>query len=362
VEGDGGRAPREDGDCQKSDACQEKGACSPVEDGCLPRRDEDCAGSDLCRNEGGCGFLEDRCQPTKDEHCRQSKRCQDEGGASGWMTTGFPTAVWYPTPVAVRPGSASRNGDARRSPRLRWCGNLPHVALVEHRRWPLTKARHGIAGALVLSQDPKLPPDTAESGHYWPNEDDPRAAAALEVRDRKGAVVSEETLYPEVGIGIENLGSGTDTFVVTEHAACPGGHWCGPTTVFFEVHDASSPGSGRERCGERQEHGGERLLGCRWKIEQRDGRYELIEQVENSLAPVSSRPILVRVRSVSWEQRTADDYEPKVAKEHGQWRGILEFHGPSRQRARRPRADPRAWASTQRCRTTEPPVWCMTGA
>jgi hypothetical protein len=152
----------------------------------------------------------------------------------------------------------------------------------------------------------------------------------LRVIDRSGAVVSEAAVYPDVDVHIESLGSGTDVFRITEFMGCPGGNSSGWNTVFLEVrngHVARLRAYGEN--GEEREVAMSATNDERWKLTQRNGRTELVVQLEGS----PPEPALIETRfwfengAYRFLEQIAVAYDPAIAKQSGPWHGALDFHG-----------------------------------
>lgn len=293
-------------------ACRELGNCA-LEDGvCVPTLEEHCKGNEACHDSGMCRLLADdlgkRCGIESHGDCAETALCRDQQRCR-FAPTGF-------------------GGE----------GRCVEVELVRSQRFPLTTKRHGIQGELLLFLDPALAkrPKKGAVG-YWPDPEVPRAGAALTLRDRQGAVVDEVTLFPDVTVKLEDLGAGTDTFLATEHLACPAErHWCGPRTVFLEVR-----GGRLSRLSAIGPRGEERAMvavdsgGARWKLE-RSRRFktrDLLVQVESFVPP---GPALLETRFTfsrgrfRFSERKWPEFLPKNVKLPGPWQGELALHAESR--------------------------------
>lgn len=322
------RATR-DADCAKSEGCLGSGRCALLNGSCRASTDAHCARSDTCRKAGDCGVFKDYCAPSKDEHCQSSEDCRSEGWCRRIFTREPSCGIGEHVDCATSVG-CKKEGRCRLGP-LRGQGDCVAAKLIDRKRWRLTEARHGIQGTLVLAQDPKIWRKVDESWRgYCPNDDYSLASAALQVRDRSGAVVSEAALYPDVGIQVEDLGSGTDTFRATEFIGCPGGHSSGWHTVFLEVR-----GGKVSRLRAIGAGAAEREIAMsatndeRWKIERKPGRCELVVQLEGS----TPEPALIETHfwfengQYRFLERKSDSYDPEIAKQSGAWHGALDFHG-----------------------------------
>lgn len=295
-------------DCEASDECRVEGQCTLKDGRCVVGGADDCARSERCKRDGVCRLIENelgaRCGVFTHADCAQTEACRDRG--------------------RCRVAPLDFGGD----------GRCLAVTLVERERFPLTAARHGIDGELVLAVDPEIAEsEDADGRGYWPNEVEPRVAAALQLRDGAGIVRDEMTLFPDVFVRKEDLGAGTDTFLATERLACLAGHWCGWTTRFYEVREGrlallkAVNSSGEEREVVVVSSGG-----SRWKLEagSRPSPRELVAQVEG---PVPPGPALTETRfrffatGTRFTEKKWDDYQPWVRKQAGRWSGALEFHG-----------------------------------
>jgi len=266
-----------------------------------------CAATPACREDGMCRLLEDdlgpRCGAESHADCAATALCREQGRCR-FAPTGF--------------GGV---------------GRCVATELVRTQRFPLSVKRHGVQGELLVLVDPASAARSPRSARgYWPDADAPRAGAALTLRDARGAVLDEHTLYPDVSVQIEDLGAGTDTFLATEHVSCPEGHWCGPRTVFFEVRGGRL--SAIFALGPRGE---ERPMvavasrGARWKLERRArrGPRDLLVQLESFVPP---GPALLETRfsfsrgRYRFTERRWPEFLPKNAKQPGPWNGALGLH------------------------------------
>jgi hypothetical protein len=157
----------------------------------------------------------------------------------------------------------------------------------------------------------------------------------VELRGADGLLRGELTFSPSVTFGREDLGTGTDTFYVTEHVSCSESHWCGPRTKFFEVR-----GGELARIQAVGPRGALRLLeasasgGSRWKLERRKKPRgaDLVVQLEGLVPP---GPALSELRytfskgQFRFSERRFVDYLPTVAKQPGPWQGELGLHAAS---------------------------------
>jgi hypothetical protein len=321
----------QDADCARSENCGVLGKCALVGEYCRPTTDEHCARSGVCVTAGRCGVVEHYCVPTKDEHCRNSWDCDNDGLCSRLLVDGEPTCVMAEHYDCASTWGCKEKGLCGLGPLRGQGAECVAAKLVERKRWPLTEARHGLEGTLVLAQDRKMlrKIDRSTRG-YCPSDEDVRASSALQVRDRSGEVVSTATLYPDVGVEVEDIGSGTDTFRATEHVGCSDGHWSGWNTVLLEVRGgqvsrlrALGPGN------EEREIAMTASDGERWKFAGTAERRELVVQLEGS-AP---EPALIETHfwfgEGRWrfEERRSESYDPEIPKQPGPWNGALTFHG-----------------------------------
>jgi hypothetical protein len=331
---DGECEPTLDAHCAASSGCAERGACALVERHCGPRSDAHCAASGDCRRVGNCGVSDGHCLPTGDEHCSRSEGCQRDGMCRRLTGDGEPSCGAKQHADCAQTELCRSQGRCRLAPLdFGGGGRCLAIQLEDRQSVLLTQERHGIDGKLVLALDPRFPKrrDPQDLG-YWPDEDALRSAAALQLRDASGAVRDELTLYPDVSLRTEALGSGTDSFLLTEYLSCPAGHWCGWNTVFAEVrggHLSRLRALGPK--GEESDMVFSASGGARWKLERKAGRsVELVEQVEGP-APVV--PALIERRfyfengRFHFTEKQWADFDPKVARQGGRWFGALEFHG-----------------------------------
>jgi hypothetical protein len=162
-------------------------------------------------------------------------------------------------------------------------GNGPctTATLRDVQRLPLTEAVHKLRGELVVLVDSRLKPKALEDG-YAPTGNEPFVASAVQLRTREGAVLSELTFYPAVDVRARRLGSGTDTFLATEHIACESGRWCGWRTVFFEIRDQRLVRLSAEGIGGRRQVEATASFAARWMLTpaSRRGAGQLIVQRE----------------------------------------------------------------------------------
>jgi len=203
-----------------------------------------------------------------------------------------------------------------------------------HQRLPLSEARHGLRGDLSVMVDARLPDAQLKDDRgYFPEEESLRAASSVQLRRGDGSVLDELTFYPAVHVGARDLGSGTDTFLATEHVACLAGHWCGWRTVFFEVQNGHlvrlrAAGSN----GEEREMAVTASLGSRWAIVSgKNHAQDLVYQVEGPSG--LDQPVFVETRfsftRERWRfsERQGAEYDKSVLRQSGKWSGTLEFHG-----------------------------------
>lgn len=323
--------------CASQAACREAGRCTDRDGACVAARPEHCQRSAECDRLGHCGLRGNLCLPTSPEHCKQSTTCREEGACllveDGW---------------GVRCGALTHDdcGATDVCSRGRRCRIAPvgadggarciEAELVVQSQLPLTIARHGIRGELVLLVDGRLVPrgKPARRGlaDHDPEGDEPRAASVVELRGADGNVRGVLTLFPSVSLSREDLGSGTDTFLATEGRRCPEGHWCGPLTTFIEVR-----GGELARVQAIGARGVERPLeasassGSRWKLERRKKPRgaDLVVQLEGLLPP---GPALTETRYTfskgrfRFTEKQFFAYLPTVAKQPGPWQGELRLH------------------------------------
>lgn len=320
--------------CIQSVGCYEDGACGVLGDRCAPRLDAHCAASLACRQAGACALEGVRCLPTEARHCEASEGCLRDGQCylardDRGVRCGVETHAECRASVLCR-----KHARCHVAP-LDFGGRGRCIAseLTPRQHFRLRAARHGIDGELALLVDARAArhPSIDEHG-YWPHPDDPLAAASLELRDQTGTVRDELTLFPDVVIAEEDLGTGTDTFLVTERISCAASHWCGWTTVFVEVREGRLV-----RLRARDRRGEERPLvvtasqGSRWMLVRgtRPRQRDVLEQVEG---PVPAAPALTETRftyergSFRFNERKWPDYRPAVTRQRGQWHGTLDFH------------------------------------
>lgn len=320
--------------CIQSSGCREEGACGVLGERCAPRLDAHCAASASCRTEGACALTGVRCLPAEARHCEASEGCLLEGRCYlARDERGVRCGV--ETHAECRASTLCHEQGRCRVAPLDFGGSGRCIAadLTPRERVRLRSARHGVDGELVLLVDGRAARHPSiDDGGYWPNPDDPLAAASLELSDRSGAVRDEITLFPDVVLTQEDLGTGTDTFLVTERVSCATRHWCGWTTLFLEVRDGRLV-----HLKARGERGEERPLavtasqGSRWMLVRgtRPRQRDVLEQVEG---PVPGAPALTETRftyergSFRFSERTWPDDRPTVVGQRGPWHGTLDFH------------------------------------
>lgn len=317
--------------CIQSTRCYEDGACGVLGDRCAPRLDAHCAASLSCRQAGACALEGVRCLPAEARHCESSEGCQRDGQCY-LARDDRGVRCGAETHAECRASALCHEHARCRVAPLDFGGSGRCIAaeLTPRQHFRLRAARHGIDGELVLLLDARAA--RVDERGYWPSPDDPLAAASLELRDRTGAVREELTLFPDVVISQEDLGTGTDTFLITERVSCATSHWCGWTTVFMEAREGRLV-----RLRGRGRHGEERPLvvtasqGSRWMLVRgtRPRQRDVLEQVEG---PIPGVPALTETRftyergSFRFSERQWPDYRPAVARQRGQWHGTLDFH------------------------------------
>ncbi|HEX7671824.1 MAG TPA: hypothetical protein VF395_19655 [Polyangiaceae bacterium] len=220
-------------------------------------------------------------------------------------------------------------------------GNAPCIAakLREVQRLHLTEAVHGLRGELVVLMDSRMKRETLDSNGYVPGvtqyevgpaQDSLLAASAVQLRTTQGAVLSELTLFPAVDVAARKLGSGTDTFLATEHFGCGAGRWCGWHTVFFEIRNQRLLRLSAEGVGGQREVEATASFAARWMLTPaaRVGARDIIVQREDP----DRDPSVLFVETHfsfsggSWrfsEREVARD--DKASRQVGQWLGSLDY-------------------------------------
>jgi hypothetical protein len=296
---------------------------------------DSCADSERCREEGACVSTKNGCEPTKPEHCAHSAACRRDGmcrllSDGGGRSCGSETHADCATSWLCRD-----HGRCRLAPQnLSGSGPCVEAKLRLHQRLPLTEARHGIRGELMVMVDARLPDSQLKDERgYFPEEEALRSAASVQVRRSDGVVVDELTLYPALDVVARNLGDGTDTFFATEHVACLAGHWCGWRMVPFQVQNGRLS---RLRAvgdsGEERDMAVTASLGSRWALSPaKAGLLDLVYQVEGPSG--LEQPVFVETRfsfqSGRWRfsEVRSSEYDKSVLHQPGKWSGTLEFHG-----------------------------------
>lgn len=287
--------------CSSSDGCRESGACRSSEGGCQPTQLQDCLDSVACQRDGRCRLLPDaagaRCGSETHADCAGSALCRNEHRC--WLA---PDAAGDTSCVSAKLRTAQR--------------------------LPLSEARHGLQGQLVVLLDKRLPAAAlTDARGYAAIGEELLAFASVRLEGPPGTVLDELTLYPVVDVAARNLGSGTDTFLATEHVACQAGRFCGWHTAFFEVRAARL-----QRVRARGANGAECAVettasfAARWTLRPRakSGLPEIVSQQEDPLKSLwVERRFAFRDGDWRLDERETSSLQELLA-ERGNWAGRLD--------------------------------------
>jgi len=196
-------------------------------------------------------------------------------------------------------------------------------------RLALSETRHGIQGELRVLVDSRLSAKKLKDGQgYVALEEELMAASSIRLLNAEGVVQGELSLHPAVDVTRLDLGSGTDTFLVTEHFGCIAGKFCGWRTRFFELKGGKlEPLRALDAAGTSREVETTASFASRWTLRPgaKSGTREVLSQEEEPLRSVWIERLFF-YQHPSWRfiEREAPTGDSKMAGQPGAWQGKLD--------------------------------------
>jgi len=289
-------------ECAAAESCFSSGNCVSGKQGCEPRDHRHCLDSVGCQRDGMCRLLRDgsapRCGSESHDDCARSTLCSEAGRC------------------LLAPSGA---------------GNTTCIAakLRTAQRLTLSETRHGIQGELRVLVDSRLSTKKLNDGQgYVALEEDLMAASSVRLLNSEGVVQGELTLHPAVDVIRLDFGSGTDTFLVTEHFGCIAGKFCGWRTRFFELKQGKlEPVRALDAVGTSRDVETTASFAARWTLRPgtTSGTREILSQEEDPLRSTwIERRFFYQDKSWRVIEREAPTGDAKMAARPGAWQGKLD--------------------------------------